>query len=85
MRTCLSSPISWVREELLSLAEQPAGRDSSTSLLTGVTDPGYVGLHSEITRTPSTLLSPGVTEPQNHRMVWAGRDLKDHLVPTSLP
>jgi len=21
----------------------------------------------------------------NHRMVWVGRDLKDHLVPTTLP
>ena len=25
-----------------------------------------------------------ITE-QNHRAVWGGRDLKDHLVPTSLP
>jgi len=22
---------------------------------------------------------------QNHRMVWVGQDLKDHLVPTPLP
>jgi len=26
-----------------------------------------------------------IKESQNHRMVWVGRDLKDHLVPTPLP
>ena len=25
---------------------------------------------------------PEFTEPQNHRIVWVGRDFKDHLVPT---
>jgi len=26
-----------------------------------------------------------ITESWNHRIVWVGRDLKDHLVPTPLP
>jgi len=26
-----------------------------------------------------------LTESQNHRMVWVGRELKGHLVPTLLP
>jgi len=26
-----------------------------------------------------------IIESQNHRMVWVGRDLKDHPVPTPLP
>ena len=32
---------------------------------------------------PSGVSSPSVLE--NHRMVWVGRDLKAHLVPTPLP
>ena len=27
----------------------------------------------------------GITEPQNHRLGWVGRDLKNHLVSTLLP
>jgi len=26
-----------------------------------------------------------IIESSNHRMVWVGRDLKDHLVPTPMP
>jgi len=30
-------------------------------------------------------LSAYVIELQNHRMAWVGRDLKDQIVPTSIP
>ena len=31
------------------------------------------------------MLVTQLVESYNHQMVWVGRDLKDHLVPTSLP
>ena len=34
---------------------------------------------------PCTQIHELVLESWNHRMVWVGRDLKDHLVPTPLP
>jgi len=35
-------------------------------------------------RKPPALQLPFI-ESQNHRMVWVGRDLEDHLAPTPLP
>jgi len=36
-------------------------------------------------RSPVWTESPSPVRSQNHRMVWVGRDLKEHLVPTPLP
>jgi len=40
-------------------------------------------LRNSLPLTPSP--QRGVTQPLLHRMVWVGRDLKDHLVPTPPP
>ena len=38
-----------------------------------------------ITSCKLVSLLPGAGCPENHGMVWVGRDLKDHLVPPPLP